>query len=40
MTKKPNKESSLERPHNELCLLLVSTAMATIVIIGLMIYGG
>ena len=26
--------------NNELCLLLVSTAMATIVIIGLVIYGG
>ena len=26
--------------NNELCLLLVSTAIATIVIIGLVIYGG
>lgn len=29
-----------DKQDSELCLLLVSTAMATIVIIGLVIYGG
>lgn len=29
-----------KKPKNEFCLLVVSTLMATVVVIGLVIYGG